>query len=295
MCTNETVRPSEREKRLAMLIQQITPEILQWISRQAQAGYTADAVLAAMRASGWSETAAQSAIDLATSGTLTEPPPAICVPEPAISDTPCVVRTSDRDVTVLAALKLPRVVMFGSVLSEAECDELVELARARLQRSRTIDSWSGGRKVSESRTSEGAYFQLGEYGLLRRIEQRIAELLRWPATHGESMQVLRYAPGAEYRPHHDYFEPNAPGATAVLRRGGPRVATLLMYLKSPAKGGATTFPDVGFEVAPIKGNAVFFSYDRPHPVTRTRHGGAPVIEGEKWVATKWLRADVFIA
>ena len=35
--------------------------------------------------------------------------------------------------------------------------------------------------------------------------------------------------------------------------------------------------DVALEVAPVKGNAVFFSYDRPHPVTRTLHGGAPVI------------------
>ena len=50
---------------------------------------------------------------------------------------------------------------------------------------------------------------------------------------------------------------------------------------------------VALEVAPIKGNAVFFSYDRPHPVTRTLHGGAPVIAGEKWVATKWLREGRF--
>ena len=53
------------------------------------------------------------------------------------------------------------------------------------------------------------------------------------------------------------------------------------------------FPDVALDVAPIKGNAVFFSYDRPHPITRTLHGGAPVIAGEKWVATKWLREGRF--
>jgi prolyl 4-hydroxylase len=48
------------------------------------------------------------------------------------------------------------------------------------------------------------------------------------------------------------------------------------------------------EVQPIKGNAVFFSYDRPHPDTQSLHGGAPVREGEKWVATKWLRQGVFV-
>jgi prolyl 4-hydroxylase len=53
------------------------------------------------------------------------------------------------------------------------------------------------------------------------------------------------------------------------------------------------FPDVGLEVAPVRGNAVFFSYDRPHPATRTLHGGAEVSAGEKWVATKWMREGRF--
>ena len=78
-----------------------------------------------------------------------------------------------------------------------------------------------------------------------------------------------------------------------LKRGGQRVASIVMYLNTPLRGGATTFPDARFEVAAIKGNAVFFSYDRPHPMTATLHGGAPVVEGEKWVATKWLRAHRF--
>lgn len=65
-----------------------------------------------------------------------------------------------------------------------------------------------------------------------------------------------------------------------------------MYLNTPARGGATIFPEAHFEVAAVKGNAVFFSYDRPHPMTRTLHGGAPVLEGEKWILTKWLRAGV---
>jgi prolyl 4-hydroxylase len=112
--------------------------------------------------------------------------------------------------------------------------------------------------------------------------------------HGEGLQILRYRPGAEYRPHHDYFDPVHPGTAKILERGGQRVGTLVMYLNTPEGGGATTFPDVGLEVAPVRGNAVFFSYDRAHPSTRTLHGGAPVTAGEKWVATKWLRQGVFV-
>jgi prolyl 4-hydroxylase len=66
-----------------------------------------------------------------------------------------------------------------------------------------------------------------------------------------------------------------------------------MYLGEPIKGGGTTFPDVKLEVAPKRGNAVFFSYDRADPSSKSLHGGAPVIEGEKWIATKWLREGVF--
>jgi prolyl 4-hydroxylase len=71
------------------------------------------------------------------------------------------------------------------------------------------------------------------------------------------------------------------------------VGTIVMYLNTPEQGGGTTFPDVGLEVAAVKGNAVFFSYDKPHPNTKTLHGGAPVVAGEKWVATKWMRERRF--
>jgi prolyl 4-hydroxylase len=49
------------------------------------------------------------------------------------------------------------------------------------------------------------------------------------------------------------------------------------------------FADTGLDVAPVKGHAVFFAYERAHPSSGTLHGGAPVLAGEKWVATKWLR------
>jgi prolyl 4-hydroxylase len=112
--------------------------------------------------------------------------------------------------------------------------------------------------------------------------------------HGEGLQILRYRPGAEYRPHFDYFDPQHSGTARILERGGQRVGTLVIYLNTPDGGGGTTFPDAGLEVAPVRGNAVFFSYDRAHASTRTLHGGAPVTAGEKWVATKWLREGVFV-
>jgi prolyl 4-hydroxylase len=279
--------------------QQVTPELRQWIISQAQAGHSAESVVQAMLASGWSEDVAVDAMETTLRGQLETQavanglPPAVPVPEPSLDEAPLYLDAGDRRVCVLQVMASPRVVVFGELLSHEECEQLVELAKPRLARSLTVATKTGGEEVNADRTSNGMFFQRGENELVRRIEQRIARLVNWPEENGEGLQILQYGPGAEYKPHYDYFDPSEPGTPTILKRGGQRVATLLMYLGEPAKGGGTVFPDVHLEVAPRKGNAVFFSYERPHPSTRTLHGGQPVTEGEKWIATKWLRERRF--
>lgn len=280
----------------------ITDELRRWIVAQAEAGCRPDDVVAAMVGSSWPEDMALQVMETVLRERLDEvaaqrraeaDEPRGPLPDPDLSSSPSLLLVEGHPVQVLVALQRPRLVVFGGLLSDEECDALVELASPRLLRSETVDTATGGSEINAARTSEGMFFTRGETALIERIERRFATLLRWPVERGEGLQILRYVPGAEYRPHHDYFDPERPGTAPVLRRGGQRLATLVTYLAAPAGGGATTFPDVALEVAPIKGNAVFFSYDRPHPATRTLHGGAPVLAGEKWVATKWLREGRF--
>ena len=282
-----------------MSSQVATPALTAWIIEQANANRPANEVLASMLASGWDadvaatvfeQTMTTHVADLTASGKL---PPVVAVPDPLPHGTRATVWAGDREVTVIVSLAEPRVVVFGNLLSGAECDEIIALARTRLARSETVQTATGATEVNEARTSQGMFFDRGEHPVCKRIELRMAALLNWPVENGEGLQVLRYGPGAEYKPHYDYFDPDQAGTPAILKRGGQRVASLVCYLNTPALGGATVFPDVKLDVAPLKGNAVFFSYDRPHPLTRSLHGGAPVIEGEKWVATKWLRQGRF--
>ncbi len=279
--------------------QPVTPELRAWIIEQATAGHAPEAVLQSMLASGWHEDSAIVALEDVLTGYLDERqqqatlPPPVKVPEPLPQGTRPALRAADRDVQVLASLQAPRVVVFGDLLSAQECDEMIALARARLARSETVQTETGASEVNEARTSQGMFFGRGEFPLIARIEARMAALLGWPVENGEGLQVLRYGPGAEYKPHYDYFDPAHSGTPSILRRGGQRVASLVCYLNTPVQGGATVFPDVQLDVAPVRGNAVFFSYDRAHPITKTLHGGAPVVEGEKWVATKWLREGRF--
>lgn len=277
-----------------MAMQIVTLELRRWIVQQLEAGLAHDAVLAAMLASGWGRNVADGALDeVQRELAAARRAPAVALPQPALAEAANALWAGDREVQIVTALKDPRVVLFGGLLDAAECDELVALARARLARSETVEVTTGGSEVNDSRTSEGMFFARGENPLVTRLEARIAALLQWPVENGEGLQILRYGPGAEYKPHYDYFDPAHSGTASILQRGGQRLASLVMYLNTPLRGGATTFPDVGFETMPVRGNAVFFSYDRPHPDTRTLHGGAPVLEGEKWVATKWLREGRF--
>ena len=299
--------------------QYISVELRQWIIAQAQAGVAPETVLEAMKSSGWHEEVAIKALEetlrghleqqqqaknpaLAEATAITqavaapqnhEPQP-VPVPDAKVADSPSKLRILDRDVTVLMNMKLPRVIVLGGFLSDQECDQLIAMAGPRMARSETVDNITGGSEVNVARTSRGMFFERTETDVIARVERRIAALLDWPLENGEGLQVLHYKPGAEYKPHYDYFDPVHPGSAPILKRGGQRVGTVLMYLNTPVKGGGTTFPDVGLEVAPIKGNAVFFSYDRAHVNTKSLHGGAPVIEGEKWVATKWLREREFV-
>lgn len=285
--------------------QPITPEIRDWILAEAAKGQPEAVLLQGMLASGWSDAAARLALRVTLRGAGEEGSPAevgspveaapvtVPVPQPLPEPGTVMLRLEDREVRLLASMQSPHILVFGGLLSDEECDQMIELARERLARSETVQTDTGSTEVNSARTSDGMFFDRGEFALCTRIEARIAALLRWPVENGEGLQVLRYRPGAEYKPHYDYFDPAQPGTSALLRRGGQRVASLVCYLNTPERGGATVFPDIGFEVAPIKGNAVFFSYDRPHPATRTLHGGAPVAGGEKWVTTKWVRERRF--
>ena len=277
------------------MAQVISSELRAWVAAQRADGHTIAALRSSMRDAGWQPEVAEAAlaeVDPEVAAAVTAPT-RTAMPGPALDGSPMYVDAGDRRVRVLQTLRHPRVIVFGDLLADEECDALIAAARVRLARSLTVETQTGGEVLNVDRTSDGMFFERGESEIVSRIEQRIAALLRWPLEFGEGLQVLRYAPGAQYRPHYDYFDPSEPGTPTILRRGGQRVATLLMYLQEPEQGGSTTFPDVGLEVAPARGTGVFFSYDRPDPATRTLHGGAPVLAGEKWVATKWLREREF--
>ena len=278
-----------------------TPEVLAWLAAQIARGCARPSLFKSMLDAGWQPAVAARIMQLtpdedAAFGAQRGAPvvAAGALPFAILDASGTMVDAGDKWVQVTTHRQAPELMVFANLLSPAECDALIDAARPRMSRSLTVDTKTGGEELHPDRTSQGMFFTRSENAVVQRIETRIAKLLNWPQQNGEGLQVLRYPPGAQYRPHYDYFDPREPGTPAILKRGGQRVATLIIYLFEPEAGGATVFPDIDVKVAPVRGNAVFFSYPQAHPDSRTLHGGDPVIAGEKWIATKWLREGEFV-
>jgi len=274
--------------------QDITPAVSAWVDEQRIAGFGPDQLLKSLIDAGWGEAVARHVLAMPATVGPDDLPFPLPVPWPAHAGDRLALDAGDRQVNAITVLRDPPLLVLEGLLSRDECQALIKAAAPRMSRSLTVDVKTGGEETNQARTSEGMFFERGESEIISRIEARIGKLLGWPVENGEGLQVLRYGPGAEYKPHYDYFDPAEPGTAGILQRGGQRVATLVMYLNEPEAGGATVFPDVTLAVLPKCGNAVFFNYSQPHPMSRTLHGGAPVVSGDKWIATKWLREREFI-
>lgn len=207
------------------------------------------------------------------------------------------IATHDRLVRVAARAAQPMLAVLNDVLDAEECEQLIALARPRLRPSTLVDPHTGRDVVSGLRSSFGMFFRPAETPLIARLERRLAELMNLPVAHGEGLQVLHYPEGAGSAPHYDFLVPSNPANRASLDRSGQRVSTLVTYLNDVPAGGETIFPALGWAVSPQRGHAVYFEYVNAQGQLdhASLHASAAVVQGEKWVATTWMRERPFVS
>ncbi|MBN8886044.1 MAG: 2OG-Fe(II) oxygenase [Rudaea sp.] len=272
---------------------QVPEEWRDWIAHNIARGCDLEVMIADMMRAGFAADAARSAVfglsgrDAATASAAN----GVYVYETPRLPAGNLIRTPNRDVRITLRIERPTVAFVDNLFDAQECDELVRLSAHKLVRSTIVDRERGSAEVIAGRTSEGTYFPLNADAFIARLDRRIAALMNMPIENGEGLQILHYRTGGEYTPHYDYFPPEDAGSHAHLAQGGQRVASLVIYLNDVEDGGATVFPKLGLTVGPKKGAAVYFEYCNSlgQVDPQTLHGGLPVLRGEKWIATKWMR------
>lgn len=177
----------------------------------------------------------------------------------------------------------PSITIFRNFASDAECTTLRDSVADIIAPTMVIDPQTGRQIAHPIRTSDGAVIgPTRESLVIQNVSRRIAEASGTDRLNGEPVHILRYRPGQQYRPHFD----------AVNGAANQRILTAILYLNDDFGGGETDFPQVGARVRPEKGALLLFSncLVGGQPDRMALHAGLPVTRGEKWIATRWIRA-----
>lgn len=174
---------------------------------------------------------------------------------------------------------------FPGFCTAEECAFIADAAAPLFEPANVVDPRTGAPVRNLVRTSDTAAFPfVDESPALHAINRRIASVSRTLPEQGEPLQVLRYRPGQEYRPHIDAL----PGAV------NQRIATMLIYLNDGYEGGQSHFLHTGFSVEVKAGDAILFQNCRDGaPDMAMLHAGLPVRRGTKLIASRWIRARPF--
>jgi prolyl 4-hydroxylase len=171
-------------------------------------------------------------------------------------------------------------------LDADECAGLIEQIDARRRPSEIADDIG----VANFRTSETCDFDWRD-PLVAQVDARIGALLGLDLAKSEPIQGQRYAPGQEFKPHTDAFEPGGVDYYLHCADTGQRTWTTMIYLNEPEEGGATRFKLIAKSIAPETGKLLAWNNllpdGRPNPATL--HQGMRVRRGTKYILTKWFR------
>jgi prolyl 4-hydroxylase len=171
-------------------------------------------------------------------------------------------------------------------LHPAHCARLCEMIEDHRRPSEIADHKGG----ADFRTSETCDLA-STNPLVAEVDLMLCEFLGLPHARSEPIQGQRYAPGQEFKPHTDSFNPGGADFFVHCADQGQRTWTAMLYLNQPEDGGATRFKAIGKTIQPETGKLVAWNNLLPDgaPNGATLHQGMKVRRGTKYIITKWFR------
>lgn len=188
------------------------------------------------------------------------------------------------DIEILSSS--PSIRLFKRALRPQECAHIIAASSHYLEPAMVQDPVSGRLMPHPIRTSSAAVIGPTRATLpIYALCHRIFGLIDIQFDQAESMTVLHYKPGQQFRGHLD----------TLPHTRNQRCATALIYLNAQYTGGETVFPKLGISIKGEQGDLLVFDNVQidglPDPMSL--HSGDPVIAGEKWLGSIWIRQRPF--
>lgn len=172
-------------------------------------------------------------------------------------------------------------------LSDDECDKIIYDMGDNFVKSSTVNT---NDDTSKYRTNKTCHIKSTTKSFID-VNNKIHNFMNIPIGLGEGLQGQKYDINEEYKEHTDYFEIDNDSNQDYLKNGGQRTWTVMIYLNNVAQGGETQFILIDKIFTPKKGMAIIWNNlknnDVPNPYSL--HCGLPIIEGTKYIITKWFR------
>lgn len=181
----------------------------------------------------------------------------------------------------------PYIVLYPGLFSAAECKYLAVLAAPWLEKAMVTVEGDETQFEAVRDADSSAVPHLTEDLVVQRINRCIAAATGTKPEWGEPLNLLRYQPGQQFRPHHD---------GCGSGEGATRIMTALIWLNEQFDGGETEFPRLNIRVRGGVGDMLVFKnvHDDGSQDDRLIHAGLPVTQGVKWMASRWIRGQEFL-
>ncbi|EDV41034.2 uncharacterized protein Dana_GF10815 [Drosophila ananassae] len=201
----------------------------------------------------------------------------------------------------LAPIKMEKVFLdppmsiYHDLINEKEISLLKNLSTPYLKRSELYSEYHGVfEDFSNLRTCKTMRLDDTNHPLLEKLNNRIVDATGLSVKDSEKLQISNYGIGGHLYEHQDFTT-----TTKIdFWNSGNRVITALFYLSDVEQGGDTVFPHLNLKVPAQKGSLMVWYNLLSNGTTDSRvlHASCPVLMGNKWIATKWLRekAQTFI-
>lgn len=178
-------------------------------------------------------------------------------------------------------------------LTHEQCDEIIRLSESNLTESKVYSKNTDDIRKND-RISSQAWFS-NDIAIVNEISEKCAKITKTRKSFQEHLQVVKYTEGGFFNPHFDPCVGDEKFCERMNKGSGHRRYTVLIYLNDDLEGGETVFPELGISIKPEKGKAVVFKNvdDNGNIIQRSKHGGNPVLKGEKWICNKWIHFKDF--